>query len=101
MSARPAGLWRVAQIVVGSLLAVALLIGGLGALLPRCIDMGNVAWTGGSYGDYSAAISARVRHLWQKGAQVFALGGDHGVTTGFGVSATGAGALAAALILRA
>ncbi len=52
----------------------------LGALLPRCIDMGNVAWTGGSYDDYSAAISARVRHLWRQGAQIFALGGDHGVT---------------------
>ena len=52
----------------------------LGALLPRCIDMGNVAWTGGSYDDYSAAISARVRHLWKQGAQIFALGGDHGVT---------------------
>jgi agmatinase len=52
----------------------------LAALLPRCIDMGNVAWTGGSYDDYSAAISARVRYLWKQGAQVFALGGDHGVT---------------------
>ncbi len=52
----------------------------LGALLPRCIDMGNVAWTGGCYDDYSAAISARVRHLWRQGAQIFALGGDHGVT---------------------
>ena len=39
----------------------------LGALLPRCIDMGNVAWTGGSYDDYSAAVSARVRHLWRQG----------------------------------
>ena len=28
----------------------------------------------------SAAISARVRHLWRQGAQIFALGGDHGVT---------------------
>lgn len=52
----------------------------LAALSPRCIDMGNVAWTGGSYADYSAAISARIRHLWRQGAQVFALGGDHGVT---------------------
>jgi agmatinase len=52
----------------------------LAALLPRCIDMGNVAWTGGSYDDYSAAISARVRHLWKQGVQIFALGGDHGVT---------------------
>jgi len=52
----------------------------LGALLPRCIDMGNVAWTGGSYDDYAAAISARVRHLWKQGAQIYAFGGDHGVT---------------------
>src|SRR5271170_1118956 len=52
----------------------------LAALLPRCIDMGNVAWRGGSYDDYSAAISDRARHLWKEGAQIFALGGDHGVT---------------------
>jgi Polyketide cyclase / dehydrase and lipid transport len=35
MSPRPPQLWRVAQIVVGALLLVALLIFGLGALLPR------------------------------------------------------------------
>ena len=52
----------------------------LAELLPRCIDVGNVAWTGGSYDDYSAAISARVRRLWRQGAQVLVLGGDHGVT---------------------
>ena len=52
----------------------------LAALLPRCIDMGNVAWSGGSYDDYAAAISHRVRHLWKRGTQIFALGGDHGVT---------------------
>ena len=52
----------------------------LSAVMPRCIDLGNVAWAGGSYDDYSAAITARVRHLWKQGAQVFALGGDHGVT---------------------
>ena len=50
----------------------------LGAAMPRCIDIGNVAWSGGSYDDYSAAISARARHLWKQGAQIFALGGDHG-----------------------
>lgn len=49
-------------------------------LMPRCIDIGNVAWTEGSYAAYSEAISDRVRHLWRQGAQVFALGGDHGVT---------------------
>jgi uncharacterized membrane protein len=32
---RPPGLWRVAQIVIGSLLAVTLLIVGIGALLPH------------------------------------------------------------------
>jgi agmatinase len=52
----------------------------LAALLPRCIDMGNVAWTGGSYEAYAAALSDRIRHLWKQGAQIFALGGDHGVT---------------------
>ncbi len=52
----------------------------LAALLPRSIDMGNIAWSGGSYDDYAAAISARVRHLWKQGTQIFALGGDHGVT---------------------
>lgn len=52
----------------------------LAPLLPRCIDMGNVGWSSGSYDDYSAAISARARHLWKQGAQIFALGGDHGVT---------------------
>jgi agmatinase len=52
----------------------------LAALLPRCIDMGNVGWTGGSYEQYAAEISARVRHLWAQGAQILALGGDHGVT---------------------
>lgn len=49
-------------------------------LAPRCIDIGNVAWTGGLYADYAAALSARVRHLWKRGTQVFAFGGDHGVT---------------------
>lgn len=50
-------------------------------LPPRHIDMGNVGWSGkGDYGDYAAAITARVRHLWRQGAQVIILGGDHGVT---------------------
>ena len=47
----------------------------------RHIDIGNAAWSGqGDYGDYAAAITARVRHLWQQGAQLIVLGGDHGVT---------------------
>ena len=47
----------------------------------RHIDIGNAAWSGqGDYGDYAAAITARVRHLWHQGAQLVVLGGDHGVT---------------------
>lgn len=50
-------------------------------LPPRHIDMGNVSWSGqGDYGDYAAAITGRVRHLWRQGAQLVVLGGDHGVT---------------------
>jgi agmatinase len=53
----------------------------LASVLPaRRLDMGNVAWTHGDYGDYAAAITDRVRHLWRQGAQLFVLGGDHGVT---------------------
>lgn len=52
----------------------------LAPLLPRCVDIGNVAWSGGSYDDYAAGITARARHLWRQGAQIFVLGGDHGVT---------------------
>lgn len=47
----------------------------------RHIDAGNASWSGkGDYGDYSAAITERVRHLWSQGAQLIVLGGDHGVT---------------------
>ena len=46
----------------------------------RCLDIGNVAWTSGDYDDYAAQITARVRHLWRQGTQIFVLGGDHGVT---------------------
>ena len=53
----------------------------LAPLLPaRCLDCGNIAWSGASYDDYAAGISARVRHLWRQGAQICVLGGDHGVT---------------------
>src|SRR5499427_9964024 len=52
----------------------------LAALTPRCLDIGNIAWTGGSYDDYAAGITSRARRLWQQGAQIFILGGDHGVT---------------------
>lgn len=46
----------------------------------RCLDIGNVSWTNGEYGDYAAQVTARIRHLWSSGAQLFILGGDHGVT---------------------
>lgn len=50
------------------------------ALPARCLDCGNLAWSGGPYEDYSERVSAAVRRLWRGGAQVFVLGGDHGVT---------------------
>jgi agmatinase len=49
-------------------------------LPPRHLDMGNVAWTDGDYGDYAAGITDRVRHLWKQGSQLVVRGGDHGVT---------------------
>ena len=49
------------------------------ALPPKRLDLGNVPWIV-PYDDYSAAISARLRPLWQRGAQLVILGGDHGVT---------------------
>ena len=52
----------------------------LASNLPAHLDMGDTAWDGGDYGDYAAAITARVRHLWRQGAQLIVLGGDHGVT---------------------
>jgi len=52
----------------------------LAGLTPRCLDIGNIAWTGGSYDDYAAAITSHARRLWQQGTQIFILGGDHGVT---------------------
>jgi agmatinase len=52
----------------------------LAALMPRCVDLGNISWAGGSYDAYAAGITARARHLWRQGTQIFVLGGDHGVT---------------------
>jgi agmatinase len=52
----------------------------LASNLPSHVDMGDVAWAGGHYGDYAAAITARARHLWSRGTQLLVLGGDHGVT---------------------
>lgn len=50
------------------------------ALPPRRLDMGNAAWSEGSYDAYAEGITARVRHLWRQGAQLIVLGGDHGVS---------------------
>lgn len=52
----------------------------LASNLPSHVDMGDVAFDGGDYGAYAAAITARVRHLWRQGTQLLVLGGDHGVT---------------------
>lgn len=52
----------------------------LASNLPSHVDMGDVAFDGGDYGAYAAAITARVRHLWRNGTQLVVLGGDHGVT---------------------
>lgn len=53
----------------------------LASVLPeRRIDAGNAAWSGGSFDDYSAAVTALLRRLWSRGTQVVVLGGDHGVT---------------------
>jgi len=52
----------------------------LASNLPSHVDMGDVAFDGGDYGAYAAAITARARHLWKQGTQLIVLGGDHGVT---------------------
>ena len=52
----------------------------LASNLPSHVDMGDVAYDGGDYSAYAAAITARVRHLWKQGTQLVVLGGDHGVT---------------------
>ena len=52
----------------------------LASHLPAHVDMGDVAFDGGDYSAYAAAITARARRLWQQGTQIIVLGGDHGVT---------------------
>jgi agmatinase len=52
----------------------------LASNLPSHVDIGDVAFDGGDYGAYAAAITARARHLWKQGTQLIVLGGDHGVT---------------------
>lgn len=47
----------------------------LSALAPaHCVDAGNIAWVEGSYDAYASAATARLRHLWRSGAQVFVIG---------------------------
>ena len=50
------------------------------ALSVRCVDCGNFSWVDGSYDDFARFITVSLRQLWRQGAQVFVLGGDHGVT---------------------
>jgi agmatinase len=52
----------------------------LASNLPEHLDIGDVSYDGGDYSAYAAAITARVRRLWQQGTQLVVLGGDHGVT---------------------
>jgi agmatinase len=52
----------------------------LASNLPAHLDIGDVAYAGGDYSAYAAAITARVRRLWQQGTQLVVIGGDHGVT---------------------
>ncbi len=52
----------------------------LASNLPSHADLGDVGFDGGDYDAYAAAVTARVRHLWRQGTQLFVLGGDHGVT---------------------
>jgi agmatinase len=55
--------------------------GPLATALPlRCLDCGNFSWIGGSYDAFAEFVTASLRQLWRQGAQVFVLGGDHGVT---------------------
>ena len=49
-------------------------------LPPRCIDCGNLARGAEPYDAYSARVTGALERLWRGGAQVFVLGGDHGVT---------------------
>ncbi|MGY2262618.1 arginase family protein [Pseudomonas sp. SDO55104_S430] len=53
----------------------------LSSLLPaHCVDYGNMPWTHGSYDEHAGQVTELLAGLWGDGAQVFILGGDHGVT---------------------
>ncbi|MBS0393344.1 MAG: arginase family protein [Proteobacteria bacterium] len=55
--------------------------GDLASLLPaRRIDCGNLARGAESYAEYATRARGALERLWRGGAQVFVLGGDHGVT---------------------
>ena len=52
----------------------------LASVLPaKHLDLGNVSWIE-PYDAYSALISAYLRDLWRRQAQLLILGGDHSVT---------------------
>jgi agmatinase len=53
----------------------------LAAVLPRrCIDCGNLGRGEETYDAYAGRVTDALATLWRGGAQVFVLGGDHGVT---------------------
>jgi agmatinase len=53
----------------------------LGAVTPpRCIDCGDVPWSGENYDHHAARVAALAGRLFANGTQLFVLGGDHGVT---------------------
>jgi|APDOM4702015118_1054815.scaffolds.fasta_scaffold00513_5 agmatinase len=55
--------------------------GSIQDLLPaRCVDGGNILWSGVDYEAHLRRVRACLRSLWAAGTQVFVLGGDHGVT---------------------
>jgi agmatinase len=47
---------------------------------PRCIDCGDLPWSGQDYDGHAARVTALLGRLFASGARVFVLGGDHGVT---------------------
>jgi agmatinase len=49
-------------------------------LPPKHLDLGNADWNDGSYDEFAASLTGRLRRLWRQRTQVVILGGDHGVT---------------------
>jgi len=53
----------------------------LGSVVPgRCIDCGNLARGDEPYDAYFARVTEALTTLWRSAAQVFVIGGDHGVS---------------------